>query len=322
MTPLEQAILRTVAYFDMFSYPLTSWEIWKWLFGEGSRSASWQVSKSANQHTDHQLTYSAVAEVLTLSAILQEKLEHTSGYIFLKGRQEIVETRQERYRLSLHKFKRARRYAAVLARLPFVRAVAVCNSLGLANARSESDIDLFIIAKPGHVWTTRLFAAGWAQLRKLRPQRENRADKVCLSFFVTEDVGDLTLVRNTVDPYFTVWLATLVPLYDPQEHFSRLWQQNSWVATALPNALPRTLAQRGASSPAFFQAFLEAGVVGSWFERWAERYQQRRLPENLRALANRDTRVVLNRSMLKFHDTDRRDEYAQRFQHACNSLGV
>ncbi|MEK7631511.1 MAG: hypothetical protein AAB445_01410 [Patescibacteria group bacterium] len=307
MTPLEQAILRTIAYFDLFSYPLTAWEVWKWGFGEGA----------VEQHS-----YRAVEEGLAKSPLLQEKLERKFGFIFLKGRQEIVATRQERYRLSLHKYKRARRYAAALSKLPFIRAVAVCNSLGLANARAESDIDFFIITKPAHVWTTRLFAAGWAKLRKLRPQIGNRADKVCLSFFITEVVGDLTTVRNADDPYFTVWLATLVPLYDPQGNFAKLWQQNAWLTQALPNAAPRAIAVQRRVRPAFVQAFGEVLTTGSWFERWAERFQQRRLPANLRLLANKDTRVVLNSTMLKFHDNDRRDEYAQRFQQQCTSLGV
>ncbi len=303
MQSLEPAILRTVAYFDLFSYPLTAWEIWKWLFTEPMQP---------------NVSYADVCETLQhLPA-----LECQYGLYFLKGHGANVATRQTRYRLALHKFKRARRYAKVLARLPFVRAVAVCNSLGLANARPESDIDLFIVAKPGHVWTTRLFAAGWAQLRKLRPQRENRADTVCLSFFITEDVGDLTIVRNPVDPYFTVWLATLVPLYDPQARFATLWKKNAWITQALPQALPRGLAHQHAITPSFLQAWVEACFVGSWFEQWAERFQQQRLPQQLRVLVNRDTRVVLNRTMLKFHDNDRREEYAQRFQQACSSLGV
>lgn len=335
MHPLEQSILRTVAYFDMFSYPLTSWEIWKWLFPAviaspvpagrsnpvdtaGLPRRGDHPATSGAPHNDDTWSYAEVsAQLAKMPALAKER-----GFFFLQGHEANVTTRQERYRLALHKFKRARRYAKVLARVPFVRAVAVCNSLGLSNARPESDIDLFIIAKPGHAWTTRFFAAGWAQLRKLRPQRENRSDKVCLSFFITEDVGDLTLVRNTVDPYFTVWLATLVPLYDPYGNFATLWKKNTWLTRLLPQALPRALAQQKVLVQSFFQVFFEVCVSGKWFEGWAERFQQRRLPENLRILANQDTRVVLNQRILKFHDNDRRDEYAQRFQQACNRLGI
>lgn len=314
MTSLEQTILRTVAYFDLFSYPLTPWEIWKWGWGDGI--AGQQVGGGDTP------SYNAVVEALQTSVRLQEKLDQASGFVFLKGQASHVVTRQARYRLALKKFTRAQAYTRMLARLPFVRAVAVCNSLGMSNAREESDIDFFIITKPGHIWTTRLFSAGWAQLRKLRPLKNDRTDKTCLSFFITEDVGNLSMVRKTDDPYFTMWLATLAPLYDPQNLFGNLWQQNTWMHDALPNAQPRTVASQRQVRPAFVQAFVEVLTRSQWLERLAEWWQQRRLPPPLRALANQDTRVVLNHSMLKFHDNDRRDEYAQRFRQQCASLGI
>lgn len=306
MTAVEQTILRTIAYFDMFRYPLTAWEIWKWSFGGAVEPYS----------------YSVVEDALETSECLHEKLDRSSGFFFLKGHADFVRTRQERYCISLRKFKRAQRYATVLARLPFVRAIAVCNSLGLSNAREESDIDFFIITKPGHIWTTRLFTAGWAQLRKLRPLKDDRADKTCLSFFVTTDVGDLTPVRNTEDPYFTVWLATLAPLYDPRRLFAGLWQRNAWVREALPHAEPRAIASQREVRSSLLQAFIEIVTRSHRVEKWAEQWQQRRLPPHLRTLANHDTRVVLNAHMLKFHDNDRRDEYAQRFHQQCASLGI
>ncbi|MEK7570413.1 MAG: hypothetical protein AAB515_03190 [Patescibacteria group bacterium] len=348
MNPLEQAILRTVAYFDMFSYPLTAWEVWKWGFasviaspaaaGRGNLvdTAQSKIAPAglgfaegdggqvvvATPRNDNVYSYRAVEEGLVKSPLLQEKLQQQSGFYFLKGQQGIVATRQGRYRLALLKFGRAKKFARVLARLPFVRAVAVCNSLATSNARAESDIDVFIITSPGHVWTARLFAAGWAQLRKLRPQVGNRADKVCLSFFITQDVGDLRAVRNADDPYFTMWLATLVPLYDPQGLLEKLWQANPWAAAALPNAAPRAIAEQRRLRALFVQPMLEALVASAWFERWAERFQQQRLPPALRTLANQDTRVVLNNTMLKFHDNDRRDEYARQFRARCAALGI
>lgn len=306
MSPLEAAILRTVAYFDLFAYPLTAWEVWKWGWGEAKEPYS----------------YRAVEQALDSSDVLQEKIACQSGFVFLKGRGELVATRQERYRLALRKFKKAKSFTRVLAQLPFVRAVAVCNSLGTANARAESDIDLFIITKPGHVWTTRLLAAGYAQLRKLRPQVGDRADKVCLSFFLTVDALNLADIRKTDDPYLTMWLATLAPLYDPHGLLPSLWSANPWLANALPNAVWRTPAEQREVKASAAQSLLETLFGGASFEHWAERFQQRRLPPNLRALANRDTRVILNNQMLKFHDNDRRDEYAQRFQAQLATLGL
>jgi hypothetical protein len=306
MSPLEQAILRTVAYFDIFSYPLTPWEVWKWGMGEAVETYS----------------YRAVKEALYSSSALQEKLVHSSGFVFLKGRDELVGVRQERYRLALEKLDRAKRFTRTLVRIPFVRAVFACNSLGFANARAESDIDFFIIAERGHLWIVRLLAAGWAKFRKLRPVPGNRADKFCLSFFLSDDSLDLSAIRLEADPYLTMWLATLVPIYDPDNLRLTLWQSNTWAQTALPNAAARGLAQQRKVPKSNIARILVPIFRSSLFERMAERMQQRVLAPNLRTLANQDTRVILNRHMLKFHDNDRRQEYRQALASRLSHLGV
>lgn len=305
MTPLDQAILRTVVYFDLFHYPLTPWEVWKWGMGEAGGAHS----------------YVEVEDALVSHAVLQEKLGRASGFVFLKGRDGLVATRQERYRLALPKLERAQRFASTLARIPFVRAVFACNSLGLANARVDSDIDLFIIVARGHVWATRLLAAGWAQARKLRPLPGDRRDRFCLSFFIADDALDLRALRLPDDPYLTMWVATLVPLYDPASLGASLWQANPWVQEVLPNASPRAVSAMREARPLQL-ALLRPLIGAAWFERLARRIQQRVLAPNLRALANQDTRVVLNDRMLKFHDNDRRQEYQQQFSQKLASLGV
>ena len=303
MQPLESAILRTVVYFDLFSYPLTSWEIWKWLFGAP-------------------VTYAEVQACLGHSTVLQEKLEHQSGFVFIRGRPGVVHERQERYRLALTKLDRAKRFTRTLVRIPFVRAVFACNSLGFANARAESDIDFFIVVQRNHVWAARLLAAGWAKFRKLRPMPGDRSDKFCLSFFLADDALDLATLRLDVDPYLTMWVATLIPLYDPSNLRTALWQANTWVQQALPNATPRDMAQQRFVLPSVLARVLAPLVRPLAFERIAERLQRRALAPNLRSLANQDTRVVLNDRMLKFHDNDRRQEYAQSFAARLASLGI
>lgn len=303
MQQLESAILKTVAYFDLFGYPLTSWEIWKWLSGASA-------------------SFAEVQDCLARSATLQAKLEQRSGLTFLRGRSAIIKDRQERYRLALEKLDRAQRFTRTLVRIPFIRAVFACNSLGFANARAESDIDFFIIVQRHHVWAARLLAAGWAKLRKLRPLPGNRRDKFCLSFFIADDALDVSTLRLREDPYLTMWLATLVPLYDPANLRAALWLANPWVQHALPNATPRALAQQRHVHRSAFARVIAPLVRPRAFERLAEYLQRRALAPNLRALANQDSRVVLNDHMLKFHDNDRRQEYRQAFAARLANLGI
>ncbi len=306
MTPVEAAILRTLAYFDLFSYPLTSWELWKWGIGK----------------QEEDLRFSQLREVLHNSPLLQSKIGQQSGFFFLHGREEIVVTRQARYRLALLKAKRARKIVRTLVRFPFIQAVALCNSMGLANARPESDLDLFILCRPGHLWLVRFLTTAYARLRNIRPKPEHREDTVCLSFFLSTDHLSLLQYLLPEDPYFTMWLATLVPLYDPQGQFSKLWQANPWCAAKLPHAQPRALAPQRAITPSWVARLLAPVVGWQWLERVVEKIQRRILPPQLKAMANQDTRVVLNNHILKFHDNDRRAQYAQAYRERAASFGA
>src|SRR3989338_3671881 len=74
---MTQAILKTLAYFDIFDYPLTLVEIWKWLYVENNRSAS-------------------LSEVRQSLAQLAGRVETKNGFWFLPGRSGIIQTRLER----------------------------------------------------------------------------------------------------------------------------------------------------------------------------------------------------------------------------------
>jgi len=303
MSPLESAILKTIAYFDIFSYPLTSWEIWKWLYGQ--KAEFFEVEKA-----------------LQTSENLKSRIGFSQGFYCLLGHEQNMKLRRERYELALNKFDKTISFVQKLVRLPFIKYVAVCNTLGLMNARDESDIDLFIIVKPGHIWTVRLLAAGYAQIRKLRPKGENRKNKFCLSFYITEDALDLKPLLYQDDLYFIYWLATLIPIFDPENLTDKLWQQNSWLKNFLPNVEPRETASQREISPLAISKALEKVFGFHQFENLAEKLEKSWMPESLKKIANQDSRVVLNEKILKFHDNDRRKEYAQAFHERLNHLGA
>ncbi|RJO58957.1 hypothetical protein C4546_05160 [Candidatus Parcubacteria bacterium] len=303
MNELESAILKTLVYFDIFAYPLTAWEIWKWLYGQ--KAEFFEVEKA-----------------LQNSQALRGQLEMTSGFYHLASRGGTVRSRQDRYELALQKFQIAQPFIKKLSRLPYVKFVAICNSLGLFNAQGPSDIDLFIVVKPGHIWTARLLAAGYAKLRKLRPTQKFRQNKFCLSFYLTEDALNVQPLLFPVDPYFAFWLATLVPVFDPEKILERLYASNAWLFQILPNLLPRNIARQREIARSNLQTLGEKFFNFGFWEKLAEKLEQKWLPSNLKKLANLDSRVVLNDQVLKFHDNDRRQEYARLFQAKLQTLGL
>lgn len=296
MTTLERSVLATLCYFDLFDYPLTLAEVARYRYRLDPDDAS------APSFSD------------VRSALAAAGAGSVAGYHFLPGREGIVSTRLLRYRLAEPKFRRARRAAAVMGRMPSVRFVGVCNSLAIANAGTESDIDLFVIVRDGTVWTTRLAVVSALEALGLRPTDGSHADKLCLSFFLSDRDLDLSRVAvGAEDPYLRYWIASLVPLHDDGVG-EAFFSANRWIDDRVPSRHRRRA--RAAAGP-----FPGIGLFRA-VEPHAERLQRRMFPEAIRRAENTDTCVVVGDDMLKFHVNDRRAEYERRFRERLRELGL
>ncbi len=291
---LEQSIFKTVAFFSLFEYPLTAFQIWKWLVKPGVAYALEDVQSA-----------------LATSDWLKARLTCQDGFFVLTGQERMIATRHQRFLDATRKFKRLRRVGRYLAFLPMVKILAVCNSLAWMNTKVESDIDLFLLTKPGRVWTTRFFAVLPLKLLGLRPKR-GAVDPVCLSFFASTEAADLRPLRLRKDDlYLAQWVRSLVPIADRQA-FAGFTRVNDWASGIFPNSF----AVRPAH-PRRFRLTSKRRDLARIVEPFFRRLQRSRLPQELRALANRDTRVVVSDTMLKFHPNDRRQEFCDKLEALC-----
>lgn len=285
---LEWDCYRTIAYFAFFGYPLTAFEVWKWLYEPGG---DWALSD--------------VTRVLSVSTWLGERVGRQRGFYGLGDVADQVSDRHERLHDALRKYRSLQPVLAYLGHLPFIEAVAVCNSLALHHTNASSDIDLFIVTKPGRVWSTRLLVVSAMALLRKRP-KEAKLDPVCCSFFVDRDTLDFLSLRiDEHDPYLAFWTQTLVPVVDRGDIFTRVQIMNSWARDVLPNT---RLVRR---APRFRQKVWprQALLVAELFpEAYARAFQEKRFNPTVNRLKNADTRVVINDRMLKFHENDRREE--------------
>ncbi|MBP9732603.1 MAG: hypothetical protein KBD29_04055, partial [Candidatus Magasanikbacteria bacterium] len=65
------------------------------------------------------------------------------------------------------------------------------------------------------------------------------------------------------------------------------------------------------------------GHFGDWIEDIARSFQRRKIMHNSRSLVHaKDTRVVVNDSILKFHENDRRLRYRDEWLQKLEKLGV
>ena len=324
--------MKTIAYFDMFDYPLTGFEIW--------------------QNLEIKCELVEVMEALETAG----KTESKNGFYFLAGRGAIVETRLARYNATDRKFKRALALMKIYKFIPWLKMAAIGNLMGAHNLKEASDIDLFIITEAKRIWLTRFFCVFLAKILHLRPKPGENKDKICLSFFVSEEALDLRplmlnppsppLIGEKINPpyppllkgadnddiYFIHWLAGLTPIHEKEGTYEKFIQSNTWLKNCLPNwpafALPKAFGRATAGEPAqaghwsrrrdagrtpgkFYRDFIDLFFGG--LEPWFKKLEFMILPENLLELMNSDTRVVISDSVIKSHANDRREEYREKY---------
>ncbi len=209
--PLAQAILRTLIYADLFDYALTLAEIHHFLIGQAATRAEVQ---------------SALEDPVRLDGRVARQAE----YLTLPCRENLVALRQERRAIAAVQWNQARRYARLIAHLPFVRMVAVTGALAVENSRQDDDIDYLIVTAPGHLWTVRGLTIGIVRLARVW------GDQLCPNFFVAENA--LFFPEHNL---FTAHeIIQAVPLYG-RDLYARYRESNRWVETFLPNAQPADL---------------------------------------------------------------------------------
>ena len=303
-----QSLLAPIVFFDLFDYPLTATEVWKFQW------AGCTTSSVVQKYPALQASLYEVREALEC-LVQEKKIKSGNGFYFLPGREALINIRNARHVLAYRKWHRALRVIRILRMFPFIQMIAVANTLAYDNADEGSDIDLFIVTAKGRVWTARFFVLLFLQLFGLRPTAKTRRDKICACFFVDEshlDISDLVLPGDP-DAYLHYWIATLWPAYNPYGVYENFFDTNAWVRKSVPNIhaiIPNTFRRVEVTSRLQRIAEWKVRLLPEKFYR---RFQERHFPEAIRARLNKDTTVVANDHVLKFHTHDRREEYRRKF---------
>ncbi len=297
---LKAAIIKTIAFFDLFDYPLAESELWRYCGVE----CGLEDLKSA----------------LNNGGVFGGAIELFGGFYFLAGRKKIVEIREERRNCAERKIKKAARLSKLFKLIPWIKMIAVGNMIGADNLKDESDIDLFIIAEPERIWLVRFFCAGMAKLLGQRPRKDKTRDKICLSFFISEEAMNLEslMLGGGNDIYFIYWLAGLKFVYNRAGTYEKFAEANGWIKEHLPNwrvenDIKNNLPQR--TCCALFNPCRNVlNLLFNRLERKVKKLQLELLPADLKNLMNKDTRVVINDKILKLHSNDRREEYRSKWE--------
>lgn len=211
---LSKHILTTLAYYDILDYPMTSFEIWKYL-----------TMASEQESANNKQLYSLADIVTELEGNSSRKLiEEYRGFYFLKGRKDLVGQRIKRNKISESKYRILLRVARVLRFVPFVRMVAVTGRLAMKNADEKSDLDLLIVFEHGKIFTGRILVTLVVHLLGKRRYKGKITNRVCLNYFITTKSLEIGLK----DLYSASEYSFMLPLFG-LEAFKEFQQKNDWI---------------------------------------------------------------------------------------------
>lgn len=215
-------------------------------------------------------------------------------------------------------WRKVDKYVKWLRFFPFVRMVAVGNTLAFGRVDEESDIDLFIVARRGRIFFVRTLVTAFFHVLGLRRHGNKVAGRFCLSFFVSGDGLDLSEIKlGDEDVYLFFWVRKLKPVFGADVYWDFL-KANNWVGSFDESEnLKKLIAWPGWIK--FVQRFLENVLnllVCWWLEGVLKVWQVGRAERKRRRMGCGEKAVVVNDRMLKFHDKDARKKIFEEFVEA------
>jgi len=210
---LSKSILETVAYYDVLSYPMTSFEIWKYLL----------TRNDIADGDDSEIVLSDIVRELNEDELKKHIGQH-HGFYFLKGRNELADERIKRNKISEEKIRIIEKVVKALRFVPFVRMVAVTGRVAMKNAKKKSDLDLLIVIEEGKIFTGRLLATGLVHLIGKRRYRNKIKDRICLNHFITTGSREIMLK----DLFSSSEYFFMLPIFG-QEEYDKFRKDNSWI---------------------------------------------------------------------------------------------
>lgn len=316
---LEKSILATIVYYDISDYPLTGFEVFKYLINPLHIISLTEPMQNVQLEPLGNISLADVLKSLE-DALLRNFIDEKNGFYFLKGRRHLPEQRIERQKIAASRWKKVYKVVKNLQAIPFIKMIAVCNSLAINNSKADADIDFFIVIRQGRIWLTRLLITLMVWSKREWRHKDKIANKICLSFYITDNAMNLeSIAIKPYDIYLANWIAQLRPVYCENQIYRDFIVKNLWVRNYLanfgkiPNYFhPEFKKNKFLSSSKTIEEKILQGFLGNITEKLLRFFQKNRIKRKLKP-HKIPTAVVVSDKMLKFHENDKREYFQKEF---------
>lgn len=291
--PAHIAILTTLLYSDIFSFPLSEEELWHFLM------------------TEKKVTRDAFANALTS---LKKQIVSVDGFFCLHGREEIIVRRKKNSLERKKKMQRAQFVATKIAHIPSILFIGISGGLASGNVSQRDDIDFVIITKKNTLFISRFLILVFLQLlgaRRFRNQKD-AADTICVNLLFDETVLDWFADKQ--DVYTAREIAQIVPLFEREKVYLHFIRSNRWIKNFLPNAAYQK-AIMGNSDNNVFVSFVYRIVFTSFFETICRVLQQMWMRRH-------QTREIITNHFLAFHPKNYRVKILEQLRIKSQQYGL
>lgn len=217
---IERSILKTLAYSDIFNYPLTEDEIWSFLIN--------------NKIIDKNLIGNYLSSHVKYK---NSKTVFNKGFYCFKKNKNIVNGRIKREKESNKKLIIAKKIISILSFIPTIQLIGISGALSMNNCDKDDDIDLFVITNKNSLWITRFFLLLILQfLNKRRKRFDNKTkDKICLNLLIDE--SRIAFKKERHDLYTAHEIVQMIPIFEKNNMYEKFIKSNIWVKKFLANSI-------------------------------------------------------------------------------------
>lgn len=212
MAAATDSVLKALAYFDIFQYPITPGEIQQF---------------SAVHLPAHHL------QDLLGRLVAEKRIYRLDEFYSLQDNPLLVYRRRQGNARAAVLLKKAERIGRFLYQFPFVKAVGISGSLSKNFADQQADIDFFIITRSDRLWIARTLMHLYKKFTFLT----GRQHYYCMNYYIDESALALT-DRNI---FTAVELKTLLPVCGHAATQS-FFTANGWAENSLPQCQWRSQA--------------------------------------------------------------------------------